>query len=431
MMTFPWTHWSPAAALAKLWLASALLAAWVAPDALSAQTAPPTDQLSPPSSAVESGTQRIGMGGIAVKSPGSGTVRIVQYVGERGADGVLVTIRDLGSVEGPDLMAAQGAAMNPADAPSITLPLSALTEVIGALRAHGDIPEERKQTEVEVGMREGSVIVGLRQELWWPIALALGLLGTLTSAVAVLYVQNRKVKRSRAILIEAQKAGVASREAERVRVSRELHDGPLQHLLAVGLTIKQIASEATGPASQQAESASERLRNLADELRAVAGGLRPPVLENFGLGAAIDDLARAACEHNPTITVISDVDDDDGNRMTQEAEIAVYRIAQEALANAIEHADPSIALVQLRRDSEVELVVYNDGAPFDWPTDLGELRRNGHFGLVGMAERAELLQAKLTVAEAEDGGVRMSLRFPFKLHKLQEDRADSPAPAHV
>jgi signal transduction histidine kinase len=141
------------------------------------------------------------------------------------------------------------------------------------------------------------------------------------------------------------------------------------------------------------------------EVRAIAENLRPPALGPFGIAAALETLAERIGEQHPYVTVIADVEAG-GVEPEGDVPLALFRIAQEALNNAVEHADPSVIVLRYR-PAPLHLEVTDDGSGFAWPRDLGALRRDGHFGILGIAERVELIGGKLSVTPGPRGGTRL------------------------
>lgn len=179
-------------------------------------------------------------------------------------------------------------------------------------------------------------------------------------------------------------------EAERARVARELHDVPLQELVAV---IRRLEIKP----GTEAESAD--LRTLAGHLRNVATELRPPVLDDLGLPAAIDFLAEETS--TPGLPVTAHVVDDTGfgaeRRPPAPVELAVYRIASEAVGNAIRHAGGSSVSIQASvAPDRVDLVVLDDGGGMD-DTSAREATRLKRLGLASMRRRAQAIDAELTI----------------------------------
>lgn len=212
---------------------------------------------------------------------------------------------------------------------------------------------------------------------------------------------------------ERNRAGrmvLRAQEAERKRVARDLHDEANQALAAITMRLEALAQDAPPElAAELAETKRLAGRALA-ELLALARQLRPAALDDHGLVAALEDQVRRFGELTgvrATFTV-----DGDAGRLDDDAQLVVYRVAQEALTNAGRHAGARAVEVALReRDGEVELTVRDDGEGFD----PGRVLRGGDdpergLGLEGMAERARLVGGALEVASAPGRGTRVTLR---------------------
>lgn len=195
----------------------------------------------------------------------------------------------------------------------------------------------------------------------------------------------------RALLGDVREAAAAeAAEQERARLARELHDVPLQELVAVIRRLEILPG---------AEAESENLRALAGHLRNVATELRPPVLDDLGLPAALDFLAEETT--SPSIEVHAEVVDDTGfgadRRPPGEVELAMYRIASEAVLNAIRHSGGTN--VQIRADvapDRVELVVADDGAGVA-ANAAREAAKRKRLGLASMRRRAQAIDAELSI----------------------------------
>jgi signal transduction histidine kinase len=201
----------------------------------------------------------------------------------------------------------------------------------------------------------------------------------------------------RALLGDVREAAAAeAAEHERARLARELHDVPLQELVAVIRRLEILPG---------AEAESENLRALAGHLRNVATELRPPVLDDLGLPAALDFLAEETT--TPSLPVRAEVVDDTGfgaeRRPPGEVELAVYRIASEAVLNAIRHSGG--ANVQIRADvapDRVELVVADDGAGV--ASNAARLAaKQKRLGLASMRRRAQAIDAELSIDGSRRG----------------------------
>ena len=190
-------------------------------------------------------------------------------------------------------------------------------------------------------------------------------------------------------------AAIRAVEGERGRLAREIHDSPLQELSGV---IRRLES------MPGAESEAASLRSVAEGLRDVATSLHPPVLQDLGLAAAIADLGDHLSEGNPEWKVTVDVDDVTlADRPPADVELAAFRVIQEATANAIAHSDGRcLEIGGVVTTDTIDLRAMDDGHGFR-DDDAREARRNGHFGLDAMRERAAAVGAKVVVTPGPSG----------------------------
>ncbi len=212
--------------------------------------------------------------------------------------------------------------------------------------------------------------------------------------------------------------GAVSRgqEAERARLARELHDGPVQALVALGQQAEMARRLLARGQAEQAAALIETLRQqgmeTVDELRRLISALRPPYLEDLGFLPALEALVRETATR--TGARVELVQEGPVPRCDPEAELAAYRIAQEALTNALQHARAQRITVRIRYDEGgLLLTVEDDGVGFILPPRPDILTRQGHFGLVGMQERATRLEGRLTIDTAPGRGTRVSAWFPI------------------
>jgi signal transduction histidine kinase len=193
---------------------------------------------------------------------------------------------------------------------------------------------------------------------------------------------------------------VAVQENERRRLAGDIHDGISQRLITLRYHLDAAARAVhTHPdhTAGQLRLARELTDLAIDEARAAIGGLRPPVLDDLGLAGALASLARAVPELDLTLELSEE-------RLAEHLEVALYRIAQEALQNVQKHAGANAVLVRFgRRDGEAHLEVRDDGTGFD------RARTDGGYGIRGMAERAELVGGKLTVRSRPGSGTTIEV----------------------
>jgi two-component system sensor histidine kinase UhpB len=207
-------------------------------------------------------------------------------------------------------------------------------------------------------------------------------------------------RRSGRLVLRAQ-------EEERRRLARDLHDEVNQALTAILLRLEAL-SQAAPPELAEELTELKRLVNQAmNELLQLARQLRPTALDDHGLlPAMVSQVRRFAAQTG----IKADLNATGENMPLQpDEELAVYRIAQEALANIARHADASLVEVDLRSgDGGVELKVRDDGRGFS-PDHAGH---KGGLGLGGMAERARLVGGELTIDSRPGSGTELCLRVP-------------------
>jgi two-component system sensor histidine kinase UhpB len=204
-----------------------------------------------------------------------------------------------------------------------------------------------------------------------------------------------------------------AQENERRAVARDLHDEIGQALSALKLNLLRLRREGGGAGPIVADSlriADEVLQHVRD----IALSLRPSILDDLGLGAAVQWYAEQAGAR-ANLTVTCEVDAKDAG-LSPATEIACFRVLQEALTNVVRHAAARSVLVQLRDNgSNLELVVRDDGRGFD-----DQVNRHGgrvsSMGLLGIRERAALLGGVTTVTSAPGVGCEVLVRLPRVPH---------------
>jgi two-component system sensor histidine kinase UhpB len=214
----------------------------------------------------------------------------------------------------------------------------------------------------------------------------------------------RMMRRLEAERRRAGSAALHAQEEERARVARDLHDEVNQSL--TGLLLRLEAARSAAPPSLEPELAeTKKLANQAmRELLDLARRLRPTALDDLGLAAAIAGLVERLGEGEIEGTVQIEGDFSD---LGDDAQLVVYRVAQESLSNAARHAGAAHVAVTLRRDTKgVELTVADDGRGFAF----AESERG--LGIGGMRERALLVEGELTIESRPDAGTTVRLTIP-------------------
>ena len=245
---------------------------------------------------------------------------------------------------------------------------------------------------------------------------------------------SQRLAAERSVEIERLRFGMQARENERTRWAREIHDESVQGIGALRLQLAN-ARDVDDPAALKAavDSVLEGLGHEIDGLRHLITELRPAALDDLGLQAALEALARRsqaidgldvrteldlsalAGGHNGAGHNGSDTAGDP-TRLDPELESTVYRIAQEALTNVSRHAEATRALVRVVvQGNSLELTVTDDGRGLPEASRLGPRRDGleGGFGMSGMRERAELVGGELEFLPAPDKGAMVRLTVPL------------------
>ncbi|WP_198668371.1 HAMP domain-containing sensor histidine kinase [Streptomyces triticisoli] len=194
-----------------------------------------------------------------------------------------------------------------------------------------------------------------------------------------------------------------AQEAERRRIAQELHDEVGQSMTAILLALKRAADEARPPLRDELQQAQEITRGSLDEVRRLVRRLRPGVLDDLGLVAALTSLTSDFATHTGLRLVRRFATDLPS--LEPETELVLYRVAQESLTNAARHADAERIVVSLRRtDGAVELAITDDGRGIKAACEGAGIR--------GMRERALLIGARLDIAAAPVAGTQVRLTAP-------------------
>ncbi len=217
--------------------------------------------------------------------------------------------------------------------------------------------------------------------------------------------QMQKVAAEKQAIGQAYRQLVRGREEERGRIARELHDLAIQSL--VGLKFHLAEKVPDAQSSLQAE-----IDGVIDTLRELCAGLRPPALDRLGLVAALRSHVDGFGER--TGMPISLSVNGHERRLSPEAELALFRVAQEALANVWKHAQAPKTEVTLQfSEKAIGLTIVDRGRGFVVPERLETLAEADHFGLVSMRERLELVDGTLRVTSEPGQGTSVTAWVPF------------------
>ncbi|HSR29718.1 MAG TPA: GAF domain-containing sensor histidine kinase [Anaerolineae bacterium] len=236
-------------------------------------------------------------------------------------------------------------------------------------------------------------------------------LTTLARQAAVVLETIRYAEQEQLVANEMQalyRQAVAARESERERLSRELHDGVLQDLCAVARDLK--ALEAQSEDRTRFADLIARSNESVQTLRGICHDLRPPLLSNNPMLALKALVERLDAQSPAPIHIEISTED---LCVAEETALAIYRIAQEAMHNAIQHADASEIAVRLTQyPDRLRMTITDDGQGIPNGTDLRRFVAEGHLGMAGMRERAAMIGGSLDVQSAPDYGTVVILEVP-------------------
>jgi signal transduction histidine kinase len=211
-----------------------------------------------------------------------------------------------------------------------------------------------------------------------------------------------------------------AQEEERARISRELLDEVCQRLTGTRYRVEVLQDgvpHGNRRMSRELEEVSQELDWSIKEVRRISSNLRPSVLDDFGLVAALR-LLCSELHRSSGLEVTCEVPDGADDHVDRTTEIALYRIAQEALTNIGKHAKATHVELDLTREGAgVRLRVHDNGIGFS-REDMEASRRAGHgFGLRTMSERAELLGGRYEVDSTREAGTTVTVTLPLPEEK--------------
>src|SRR6185295_358849 len=235
-------------------------------------------------------------------------------------------------------------------------------------------------------------------------------LGGISTDIADLKEAHESLQKERELLrnlIEVQ-------EKEKQFLCHEFHDGLIQYAVGSLMSLEGYRNTHTlTEASAIIDEVIDNLRKGVDDGRRVIRGIRPAVLDDSGLEAALDDLIGQFSTSEMMVTSKCDAEI---GRLPDSVQTAIYRIVQEALNNARRHSGTDVVRIELKKaNSQLQLDIQDFGCGFDVESD----QKQG-FGLLGMTERVRLLGGECSLHSEQDVGTRISVRLPIPL--IEDER---------
>ncbi|MEW8684843.1 MAG: sensor histidine kinase [Candidatus Thiodiazotropha sp.] len=208
-------------------------------------------------------------------------------------------------------------------------------------------------------------------------------------------------------------------EEEKKRISRELHDGVGQLLTSMNLHIQrcldgcddQVGDKGVSEDHMDSlQALSSMVKQAMNEVRTICSSIRPAILDDLGVLAAITWQCRQISRLSSKFEVFTEFNIDEAN-IPEEYKSVIYRIVQESLNNAMKYSQANLVKVKLSHTRDtIELSILDDGIGFD----PSEIKGRLGIGLMSMRERASSVNAALQVKAAVDQGVEISVSFPLK-----------------
>jgi len=201
---------------------------------------------------------------------------------------------------------------------------------------------------------------------------------------------------------------ISAPEAERRRLAREIHDGPVQSLVLLWRRLDKLAPLVPKPHRSVVVEVQEEARSIGDELRRLGRDLRPSTLDDLGLGAALRAEAEASSRRSGLKVDVHTSGDE--RALSTDLELILFRIAQEALRNVERHAAASTVRVDLEFGAPAVTVrVSDDGVGLTPTPRTIDLLAERKFGIIGMQERARLAKAALTIRSESGKGTTVEV----------------------
>ncbi|MEW6109025.1 MAG: ATP-binding protein [Nitrospirota bacterium] len=226
--------------------------------------------------------------------------------------------------------------------------------------------------------------------------------------------RTKEIKQSQKKVENLLKKVISAQEDERKRIARGLHDETMQSLSAILMKMDMCRLHPEHAPGSQAEEMKNIVLNTLDGIRNIIQNLRPSILDDLGLEASIRWLLDKYLAEKG-ITYYFNIIGTQGKRFYTFIETTLFRILQEAIANIARHSDAQNVFVILKIDEDsINLDIEDDGKGFDVKSALRRTEDGRGLGLLGIKERAYLLDGNVQICSKPGSGTRVSLRIPLK-----------------
>ncbi|WP_284139257.1 MULTISPECIES: sensor histidine kinase [unclassified Virgibacillus] len=277
------------------------------------------------------------------------------------------------------------------------------------------------QTQLAVMRQEEQVLREKRDELERRIVAleqtierAQGLAGKISVVLNYLTDDFRQVNELIEEAKEKQEFGlkiIEAQEEERRKISREIHDGPAQMLANILLRselVDRTFREGTlDKGLEEIKSVRKMIRSSLYEVRRIIYDLRPMALDDLGLIPTLKKYLSTVSEYNDVTIDFKSFGEED--RLNSKYEVAFFRLIQEAVQNAVKHAQASLIEVRMEiRNNTLTVVIKDNGIGFDQ-----SVKRDKSFGLIGMRERVEMFDGKIKIESEIGKGTRILIQVPY------------------
>jgi two-component system sensor histidine kinase DegS len=206
-----------------------------------------------------------------------------------------------------------------------------------------------------------------------------------------------------------------AQEEERKRIARELHDDTAQLLLSLSRQLDNFIRNEDNYSQEQIsflKDIQEQVNRGVQSVHRYAQDLRPSLIDDLGLMAALRSLVKSAQEYNEIVINMEVAGEE--RRLPSEVELLMYRVIQEALNNVWKHSRATESYIDIRfSEKQVDVSISDNGIGFEFSETIDDLAQTGKLGLIGMQERARLLGATLSFDSAPGKGTQVLFSLPY------------------